>query len=78
MLGTAIVTPTRHRYGERCQEIGVTRQNAERPSIIFGPKVNDIAGLDNNRERGSDGESHRVSPLAEASLSRASSKSPTI
>ena len=78
MLSAVIVAPVRHRYGERCQEIGVTRQNAERPSIIFGPKVNNIAGLDNNRERGSDGESHGVSLLAEASLSRASSKSPTI
>ena len=78
MLRAVIVAPARHRYGERCQEIGVTRQNAKRPSIIFGPKVNDIAGLDDDSERGSDGEPHRVPPFAEASLSRASSKSPTM
>jgi hypothetical protein len=78
MLNAAIVAPARHRHGERRQEIGVARQNAERPSLIFGSEVRDIADLYDDGERGSDGKFHGVPPFAAASRSRASSRSPTM
>jgi hypothetical protein len=40
--------------------------------------VHDITDLNDDNERGSDGESHCVPLFAEASRSRASSRSPTM
>jgi hypothetical protein len=58
MLLAAIVAPTRHRYRERRQEIGMTWQNAERAGLVFGPQMRDIVGLYDNRQRRGDGEPH--------------------
>ena len=78
MLGTAIVAPARHRYRERRQEIGMTGQNAERAGFVLCPQMRDIVGLDDDRQRRGDGESHGTLAPAWASFCRASSRSPTM
>ena len=78
MFRAAIVAPASNRHRKCGEKISVAGQNAECTGIIFGTQVHDITDLNDDNERGSDGESHRVPLFAEASRSRASSRSPTM
>ena len=56
----------------------MSRQNAERAGLVFGPQVRDVLGIDDDGERRGHGEPHGASTFASASLRRASSRSPTM
>ena len=44
MLGPGSVAPGHHRYGERGQEVGMARQDAERAGLVLGAQMRDIIG----------------------------------
>lgn len=78
VLVTAVVTPSRHGHGEYRKEVSMPGQDAECAGFVCGPQMCNVTGVNNDGERGCNGQSHGAPALASASLCRASVKSPTM
>jgi hypothetical protein len=76
VLVTAVVTPSRHGHSKYRKEVGMPWQDAECAGFVFGPQMYNVTGINNDGERGRNGQSHGAPALASASLCRASVKSP--